>query len=294
MRRRRSWARGVKSPRGGSGHGVRDGAARLGPRGEAAVKDAHRIEPIGPQAPPRAGGVQAGRVVVDDDGRAVADAGRRRGRSPTWSGGPRRSDPSGASWSVSAARQSRCMAPGMCPSAKTTRPAPSGRQRTSRTRTSWRPRFSASQSGDARSSGRAWAPDIAPYHTDPMADPMHPIRRHRRRARRSRLRAREARRAPRGAPGDAGGHLPQHRHERAAAGRGGGGDGRGGRRASSRSGAATLDAYEELVARMDEARARRGGGPRHGRGPGGPDALARPRGSTWPSERSTGGPATGR
>ena len=73
-----------------------------------------------------------------------------------------------SSGSTKASRQSRYVAFGTWPAAKARRPVPSGRQRTSRTRTSDRPRFSASQSGDASSSGRAWAPDIAAYHTDPM------------------------------------------------------------------------------------------------------------------------------
>src|SRR5664279_592602 len=60
----------------------------------------------------------------------------------------------------------------MWPAAKASRLVPSGRQRTSRIRTSGRPRFSDSQSGEARSSGRAWAPDIAAYHTDPMTHPI--------------------------------------------------------------------------------------------------------------------------
>src|SRR5674476_689087 len=65
----------------------------------------------------------------------------------------------------------------MWPAAKASRPVPSGRQRTSRIRTSGRARFSASQSGEARSSGRTWAPAIAAYHTDPMPDPTEAQRR---------------------------------------------------------------------------------------------------------------------
>src|SRR5450759_3228951 len=115
----------------------------------------------------------------------------------------------------------------MWPAAKASRPVPSGRQRTSRIRTSGRPRFSASQSGEARSSGRTWAPVIAAYHTDPMHDPTEAQR-----AGADRETSAEGETSP-------GRDTPADREKLAAP------------RAALR---ATGDAHEELLDRMAEAR----------------------------------------
>src|SRR6476620_362651 len=62
--------------------------------------------------------------------------------------------------SVRSVRQSTKTAPGTRPAAQTWWPLPSGRQRTSRIRTSGRPSWSASQSVEASSSGRARPPGV--------------------------------------------------------------------------------------------------------------------------------------
>ena len=74
---------------------------------------------------------------------------------PSLSGGASRNSPASSSVSTRSFAQSRYAAPGTWPVEWTCRPDPSGRQRTSTTRTSGRPRLSASHSVDASSSGRA-------------------------------------------------------------------------------------------------------------------------------------------
>src|SRR5918992_2859061 len=72
--------------------------------------------------------------------------------------------------STSSTVQSRNAAPGMWPMACSSRPRPSTRHRQSSTRTPGRPRFSATQSGSADSSGRAklagTSRDDIPAHRD--------------------------------------------------------------------------------------------------------------------------------
>ena len=70
------------------------------------------------------------------------------------------------------ARQSTWTAPGTWPAAWSCAAVPSGRQRTSTTRTSGRPRLSASQSGVAISSGRAKSATRPPGRRDGACPPI--------------------------------------------------------------------------------------------------------------------------
>ena len=61
--------------------GVRDGATFADPGRVAAIEHAHGLDAVGAQAPPRSRGEQALAVVIDHDGRGIADpeAGHERG-----------------------------------------------------------------------------------------------------------------------------------------------------------------------------------------------------------------------
>ena len=97
VRRSRFGPRGVNVVgRLPSGRGIRplgDRAILGGPGREAAIEDADGIEPVGAERPPHAGGVQALRVVVDDQGHPVAKTGLGRDRADTVGGRPGGSRP---------------------------------------------------------------------------------------------------------------------------------------------------------------------------------------------------------
>ena len=75
VRRRRGLSRGVNEPSGWGSTPVLERPRLRDPGREAAVEDPRGLEAVDPQRPPGARGVQPQRVVVQDEGRRVADAG---------------------------------------------------------------------------------------------------------------------------------------------------------------------------------------------------------------------------